>query len=57
MKFIKICAIKKTVSTFNVHNKQIQEIKQHCYYYQNLIKNPPIVTTKKDFDALKSKEL
>lgn len=40
MKFIKICAIKKTVSTFNVHNKQIQEIKQHCYYYQNLIKKP-----------------
>lgn len=58
MKFIKICAIKKTVSTFNVHNKEIQEIKQHCYYYQNLIKKPPIVTTEKeDFDALKSKEL
>lgn len=58
MKFIKICTIKKTVSTFNVHNKEIQEIKQHCYYYQNLIKKPPIVTTEKeDFDALKSKEL
>lgn len=37
MKFIKICAIKKTASTFNVHNKEIQEIKQHFYYYQNII--------------------
>lgn len=48
MKFIKICAIKKTVSTFNVHNKEIQEIKQHCYYYQNLIKkNLPLWPQKK----------
>lgn len=58
MKFIKICAIKKTVSTFNVHNKEIQEIKQHCYYYQNLMKKTSHCDHKKeDFDALKSKEL